>query len=102
VRNHSAKRFGFNHGPVRVALFQQISNLHACTRRRAGPGPESHLHVRLAALHGNAINVEVHRAEVQRLKGQEVLPDGVAHRFRIGPSFSATETEHKNQQGYEQ
>ena len=84
------------HDPKAILLFQGIGDLHPGALRRSGLWLEFHLRLGLVALDGNTGDVHVHRVEIQRFQGSEVLidtgPDGVGIAF---PLLAAGEEDKK-------
>jgi hypothetical protein len=72
-----------------ILLFQGVGDLHAGALRASGLGLELDVRLGLVALHGNARDVHVHGAEVDRFQGRQVLVDAGADGIGVAFLFLA-------------
>ena len=79
VLDHPAHRLCFQNDPGPIALLEIVGDLHACSLRGPGLGPEFDVGVRLIPVDGNTADIHVHGAHVKRADSSEVLQDAGAN-----------------------
>ena len=94
--NHSAGGLRFLNYPRAITFFQIIGDLHARTGGCAGLGPKDNLGVRLIAIDGNASDIHIHGAHVERTDAVEMLKDAGANGVIVARLLLATAAEQES------
>jgi len=76
--NHASGGLRFQYDPGTIAFFQIVSDLHACAGGGSGLGTEFDFGVSLVAVDGDGADVHLHRADVERANGGQMLQDAGA------------------------
>jgi hypothetical protein len=85
--------------PLAVLFLQRVRDLHSRARRASGLGLKFHLRLRLISLDGHINHVHIHRAQIYRFQGNEMLIDASSNAIRI--AFLLLASGEENQQSYD-
>lgn len=84
------------HDPLAVLFLQRVRNLHRGAGRAPGFRLEFHLRLRFVPLNGNIGYVHIHRAEIDRFQGDEMLVDSGANAVGIALLLLTPRKENQN------